>query len=334
MKAAKYFFLVLFLLIWLAGCSSSLLQLLYKSRIIPDDYAFGDLYRITSLSEFKDPREICPPYQYSRPDTLGRKRHLYILGDSFAEPSRVDPDDFNVDRYQFTHWNHVLHLKLDTSAVNILILESVERAFRSHYNAPVNRIVADSRTFETESELSFMQRLDALFSSVAVEGRLDVILFYFSPVRILKEWKAGFTRRFFGRINEHATLSADGKDVVYYLDTDSTMNSSSFAYLSDEEVDKLVGNVNQSASAFRKMGFDKVFLSIIPNKATLVMPEYGNYNRLIERVFNHPELAVPYIDVLPEFKVSPGSVYLKGDSHWTCEGQYIWLEKANRMVSN
>ncbi len=178
-----------------------------------------------------------------------------------------------------------------------------------------------------------MQQLDTWFSSEAIEGRLDVVLFYFSPVQRLKEWKAGFTHRVFGRVNEHATVSADGKHVVYYLDTDSTMSFSSFADLADEEVENLVSNINASVSGLEKMGFDRIALSVIPNKATVLMPEYGAYNRLIERVYGHPELRVPCIDVLQDYRRSPERMYLRGDSHWTCEGQYIWLEKVNRFIN-
>lgn len=332
MKFFKYLVLAFFSFIWIAGCNGDLLKGLYKWELIPDDYGLGDLYRITNLEQFRDPRYICPPYIVKRDTLEGKNVHLYILGDSFAEARRLDPDDFVASEYRFTHWNDQLHLQLDTSAKNVLIMETVERAFRSHFNSPVDRIVPDSATYVALPKSTLMQRLDAMFSSNATEGRLDVILFYTSPFRMLKEWKAGFNLRFFDRINEHATLSDDGKDVVYYLDTDTSMNFSSYATLADSEVDQMVDNVNTSAKELEKMGFDKVILSIIPNKATVLMPRYGPYNRLIERVYQHPDLRVDYIDILPEFRKNAGVVYLRSDSHWTCQGQYVWLEKANALI--
>ena len=81
------------------------------------------------------------------------------------------------------------------------------------------------------------------------------------------------------------------------------------------------------------MGFDEVYLSIIPNKTSLLIKNDKNYNRLIERVENHPRLKIPVISVWNEF--TSKNYYQKGDSHWNCAGQKIWVDKVNeKLIAN
>ncbi|GAB3961744.1 hypothetical protein GCM10028805_61320 [Spirosoma harenae] len=108
------------------------------------------------------------------------------------------------------------------------------------------------------------------------------------------------------------------------IDKQFTQNSS-FSELSDDEVDTLVTNINLTADHYRQLGFDEVFLSIIPNKASILETDRNDYNHLIERIQNNSHLKVQTINTYEAFKQSPKSPYLKGDTHWNLEGRAIWL---------
>lgn len=334
MKIIRYILLILFSLIWIAGCSPDILSYLYKNRWIPDDYRFGDLYRLSNLDAFKEPQKACDsPLLPSKPASVDKEIHLYVLGDSFLEPQRVSKEDFITDKYQYIHWNQVMHISLDTTAINLLVIESVERHLREHLAAPITNLVADTATFfPAPAKPRFMTRMDQAFSSEKTEERLATILFEYAPFLSIKEMKAAFNWRVFDRVNDKVAVSDDKSSIVYYLDTDSTLISSSFNPVNNEEIDLMVKNLNSSANELKLIGFDEVLFSVIPNKTTVLMPEYGSYNQLIQRVQTHPRLSVPYIDILQEFNQMGASSYLKGDSHWTCEGQHRWLLKINEKL--
>jgi hypothetical protein len=333
MKYLRYTLLALGILVWMIGLSP------YLSRKLgtTDSYRYGDLYRLSNLSEFKDPAKFCDAYKPPVKKT-SRRIHLYVIGDSFTEEQRMGEKDFLADKYTRISWDQVLHLKPDTSEFNVLLIESVERHFREKFSQhPLQNIQLDSANFiAPAAEPGFMHTLDAAFSSKATEARLDEFLFQNNFILTFKEMKANFNNRVFNRVNKEVVPVKDGTELVYYMDTDedTTARTSSFAEIANDEVDKLVHNLNESEKIALQMGFDKVFLSIIPNKVSVLMPEYGNYNKLIERVYTHPNLAVASIDVYDLFRQMGPAAYLKGDSHWTCQAQYLWLNKVNNTINN
>ncbi len=346
MKFIKYLFLFLAISIWLAGLNEHVFKYFGSLHLFRDGYQFGDLYRLSNLPQFKDPAKDCPEYQPALEKPGNKKTNLFILGDSFTEPGRISKENFATDSYQYIRWSETAQLKLDTSANNILLIECVERHVREKFVAPVSNLKEGVTTQQTQTEnLSFMQKLDKAFSSKTKEDRLDMLLFQNNVILAIKEWKAAFNYFFFDRVRDEVTLVNNGRDIVFYMDTDTIQNNrdpktgavvlkttSSFTPLLDHEVDSIASNVKKSGILARKMGFDHVILSIIPNKVSVVMPAYGSYNNLIERVYADTSMTLPVIDVLPEFKSMGRSSYLLGDSHWTCAGQNIWLNKVNATI--
>ena len=334
MKFLKYAVLFLGCIVWATGLNPTLLALVGKYRLITDGYQYGDLYRMANLSAFKDPRQECPPYTPPARKNATKKVHLYIVGDSFTEAQRVGKSDFAVDHYAYVKWADVLHVKLDTSATNILLLESVERHFRQHLATPVTSVVPDSATFTQQiSSSKFMHKLDAAFNGKQAQDRFEALLFQNEAFLKVKEWKADFTYHLFHRVNTNVTLVDNDRAVVSHMDTDTPNVTSSFTEVRNSELDSLVMNLELTKNAALTMGFDFVALAIIPNKVSVLQPDYGAYKQLIERVYTHPKLPVPYIDVLTDFRKMGAASYLKGDSHWTCEAQNLWLNKANALIN-
>lgn len=334
MKILRYIVLTIGCLVWIVGLSPSILPWLWKEQIVEDGYQYGDLYKLSTLSEFRDPRKQCPGYTPPARPQSARKVHLYIIGDSFTEKGRVDSSDFAVDKYTYVHLSDFLHIKLDPSEHNILLMETVERHFRQRFGTSLSVLVPDTATFVAKvGPGKFVHQLDEAFRGSHTADRLDGFLFQNDLALRVKEWKSDFNQRFFDRAASGVTLVNNDRVMVYYMDTDTPEITSSFTPVRVTELDSLVNNVNASAAFADSLGFDNVVLSIIPNKVSVLNPDFGKYNNLITRVYNHPKLRLPYIDVLGDFRQMGRASYLKGDSHWTCEGQTIWLNKLNALIN-
>lgn len=332
----RYAVLLVAFVAFLGGCSRTAYLTLAGWGLVPDDFRYGDLYRLSSLPQFKQEREACPPFAKNEPKLPVA---LYVIGDSFLEPGRVDSVDFVAKTYRYVHWENTSELKLDSNLRNILMLESVERHAREHFAQRAGNFVfrenfkpekkqtgvwADVKTFFTGTHEK-RQRLP--------EEQLENLLFNNVFWQKLKEWKAALTLNWFDRTNPKVALSTDEQHLFYVLDTDSTLVNSNFNRLPDAEVDSMVAHLNETAEFYRKQGFDEVWLSIIPNKTTVVEPNRGPYNRLIERVQRHPELRMPVIDAYGLLKPGGAGVYERGDSHWNCRGRALWLKAVNERLN-
>ncbi len=334
MKLTRYLVLLVFILVWLAGTSTYFYKLADQSGLVNDSYRYGDLYRLSNLSSFKEARETCEKHTSVTNYEQKKPVHLFIIGDSFTEKERVDKDNFNAEKYHYMHWSQVLHFKPDTSATTIIILETVERHFREKFtDGPVNNFQLDSAIFNSTTSFPAVYKLDDLFRASQTEGRLDQLLFQNSISLKFKELKAKFNYKVFNRTNKEITMVNNGKNMVYYMDTNVPNMTSSFTYLADSTVKLMVKHLNESRQMLLDMGFDHVILSVIPNKVSVVDPKYGTYNQLIYRIVSSPDLELENINVLPEFQKLGSAAYLKGDSHWTCAAQNIWLDKTNQLIS-
>ena len=320
-------------MLWSAGLSTTVSHWLYDRGIIADDYRFGDLYRLSALPQFKVAQPVCESPDQSS-DTAST--HLYLLGDSFSEPQRLSLSDFRVSHYQRVGWDHSQPIQLDPTKRNVLLLESVERHVREHFARPINEfvVVADTNRARPQSP-SLTKRIEQDFHRTDVDERLESALFSQNWALWLKETKARLTLNWFGRAYTSVSLSNDRQHVFLHSDTDTTRAkalNSSFSPLTDAEVDKLVEGINATADHYQRLGFGEVFLSMIPNKASILEPERGTYNHLIERIQANPRLRVPVINTYNAFRKKPTVVYLKSDTHWSCEGRTIWLNLVRQVL--
>ena len=168
----------------------------------------------------------------------------------------------------------------------------------------------------------------------SIEQRFEASLFSYDFFLKFRELKALINHQIFGRVEKKVILSRDKNHLFFSEEALSSDSHSAFYPFLDIEKDNLIININSIRKKFLKAGFDEVYLSIIPNKVSVISPDLGDYNNLIQRVQNSPKLEAPIIDVYSEFKKNPTKYYLKSDSHWTCEGRNIWLNKVNKIVLN
>ncbi|GAB3994758.1 hypothetical protein GCM10028807_33130 [Spirosoma daeguense] len=331
MSILRYVVLALALILWAGGISSTVSHWLYDAGIIADDYRFGDLYRLSPLPQFKQAPTNCSSENRSS-DTASTQ--LYIIGDSFTEPQRLGKNDFRVSHYQRVAWDFQQRAQLNSTKRNILLIESVERHFREHFARPITELAVQNDTTQNpKPQLPLRQRISNEFHRSDVEERLESTLFSHNWAFWFKELKALMTLNWFGRDNGSVTLSTDQQHVFLNLDTDTTkLLNSSFSPLTDQEVNTLVDSANAVADRYRQLGFDEVYISLIPNKTSILEPNRGNYNHLIERIQANSRLKVPYIDTYSAFKNAPSSPYMISDTHWNCEGRAIWLRQVRQKL--
>lgn len=324
MRYLRYVVTMVAFIFWLGGLSGTVSRWLYDTGVIADDYRFGDLYRMSALPQFREPAPACPP---NNRDADTAQTHLYVIGDSFTEEQRLSQDDFRVSHYQRAKWDTPpVRVQLNPAKRNVLLIESIERHFRGHFGKPVREIVVVRDTLASPAPVpTAWARVKEDVHWSDVEERLASALFSQEWAFWFKEIKAKLTLSWFDRASVNVSLSEDDQHIFLNSDTDAATPLSSFSDLSDREVSALVDSVNATADYYKRLGFDAVYLSIIPNKVTIVEPSRGVYNRLIPRIQNNPNLRVPAINVYDAYKKAPTSPYLSGDTHWTCAGRTAWL---------
>jgi hypothetical protein len=334
-KVFKYIILIIAIYLWLQAYS----PILYKaSRLFPDDYRNGDLYHLSYLPQFKEKLNPCFQINKARPKI---KVNLFVIGDSFTEDQRVNKNDIIAANYYYTHWNKQTDIQLDTTQKNILILETVERTFKEHFSVEVNNFNIATIDKKNDVDKSWKKLLkDKIVflisfvfpKSEGIEQRFEASLFSYDLFLKVRELKATLNNVFFERVEKSVILSKDKNNIFFSEEASSIDSHSAFYPFHDREKVAFVTNINATRNKYLAMGFDEVYLSIIPNKVSILAPSLGSYNHLIEKIQSNPSLETPIIDTFSEFKKNPSKYYLKSDSHWTCEGRDIWLKKVNDIL--
>ncbi len=333
-KIIKFTILLLTIFLWIQAYS----PLVYKSTgLFPDDYRYGDLYRLSYLSQFKEKASKCSPAPIFQKIDDVSDIHLCIIGDSFTEEERVSKKDFPVEKYSYVHWAEQANIQLDTTKKNVLILETVERTVREHFSQGADNFrIGTKKEEKIVSEISWERQLITKIETAilycfpekeGIEQRFEHTLFNYDFFLKFREIKAKLNQILFDRIEKKVVISKNGEFIFYSDEADSTNSHSAFYPLFQSDIDLLVMNINQTRDKYLKAGFDEVYLSIIPNKVSVISPDLGNYNHLIERIELDKKIQTPLIKTYEEFKKNPNQYYLKSDTHWNCEGRNLWLEK-------
>lgn len=331
MKILKYIALVLAAFLWLEGCSSGLSTWLFEHGLVKDDYRYGDLYRLSNLSDFRELKETCETPNLEKEQGV----HLVLAGDSFTEFGRMDARNFIASKYDYIRVDGNADIKLDTSAFNVLVIETVERHFRERFTSVWNGVnVVDgkgSSPMDVVKESFFKRAVDfeLPYSTELHEG----VLFGYDFMMTIKDWKAALNYKLFDRVDDNVRLNKTGEHLLYYLPSEPGI-SSAFDKISDEEIETLVTYVNETSQKYKALGFDKVILSVIPNKTSILGRDLGNYNQLITRVQNHPQLNIEFIDAFGALDKLGASVFAKGDTHWNCRGKLVWENLLNKALSS
>jgi hypothetical protein len=324
-EVVKYIALIFFGFLWFLGCSRSAGIKLGKEGFIKDDYRYGDLYRMANLPDFKERREKCS-VQY--PKKIAGT-HLIIAGDSFTEEGRIEDEYLKSEKLTRVRVDGYTSVKLDKRDKNILIIETVERHFRERF-AAVWKAVLINKELEQKEKVWYKKVLE--WEMPYSEERHEAILFGYDWTMKVREWKALLNYRIFDRVDDKVVLNKTREHLLYYLPVRSGINSA-FDPISDEDVAVLVKYVNETYAYYLAQGFDEVILSVIPNKESILGNDLGIYNELIKRIQQHQHLKMPVIDTYTPFEKLGKAAYAKGDTHWSCQGQQVWIDAVNQLLN-
>ncbi len=331
----KYIVLSIALFYLTISLSTVLSRWAFENEIFPDDYRYGDLYRLSNLPKFKEKINNCALEPKKNLPKI--KIHLFIIGDSFTEPNRVNSKDFIAEKYTYIHWNNLNKIQLDTSLKNVLIMETVERGLNYHFKIK-NKNVFEPKVINLEN-ISLLNKFLAWYQNFEnnlknMEERLGLTLFSYDIFLYFKELKALFNHHVFEKKHKNYILSNNKDHIFYYEEADSSSIYSSFHPITDTEIDNFVNQINSYAMDFKKIGFNEVFLAIIPNKVSFINPDLGKYNNALIRVQNHNKLYIKHLNVYNDFLKEKEKVYYRTDTHWNCYGKTIWVNKVNNMIMN
>lgn len=165
-----------------------------------------------------------------------------------------------------------------------------------------------------------------------INQNLQCNLFNYNFVMPMFEAKAALNYYLFNRASGDVIISKDRnflflKETVTYTD-----EGSSYSRFADNDITKLIDNINTIYEHYRQNGFNEVYLSVIPNSATIMQP--GEYNNLIPTIQNDPRLKMKVIDAYTAFKNAKEVLYLPGDTHWNNRGRQMWLDMVNEKIVN
>ena len=323
MKILKYFALFVFAFLWFLGCSKTATNFLYDNKIVEDDFRYGDLYRLANLPDFREKVKKCDD------DFKGEKSEvaLYLAGDSFTEKGRLQSDNFATEKFErglVAESNEGFNLP---SGKKILLIETVERHFRERFKQPWKNwdVATQVDNVKTQTLEEKLLEIKVPYNTQMHES----LLFGTDFMMKIREIKAQLNLWLFGKTDDKVKLH--NGHLLYYLDVNPGI-SSCFDKIEDSEIDLMVNNANLTYAYYKGLGFDEVYLSIIPNKTSILAQDLAEYNHLVERIEGDSNLKMPIISIFQDFRKK--NLYLKGDSHWNCEGQKIWVDKVNEKLLN
>jgi hypothetical protein len=301
----------------------------------------GDLYGFTCLPQFA----VSDTSVLKQPDCTGavKNYNIYALTDSYTIDIFRQPSYFcgaNKVGYAFSNRHDVLPVYLDKTQLNIVMIECVERNVRTaladtaHLKEFITILKEPiSETKATEEAHGFRFN----FNIKNLDGDYETNIWDYRFLRPLKQFKAKMTYDLFNRTYVDAFVSPDGKYLLYQPTVDTAYTESSYRPIDTKELNTIVNTLNLAYAHYKKLGFDDVYLSIIPNSATILYPNYRGqkYNQLIPKIQNHPNLKLKVFDIYNVFKNSPDKdkLFQRADTHWTRFGSMVWLNEFNRKMA-
>lgn len=350
-KTLSWIFIVIGLVVLVFGTSERLFKWTHDIKDFRKNTSWwgehhsvnGDLVNMAYLDDietFRSPKD----YKFRVPADSGLKNiDLYLWGDSYFEDI-PDSAFAHVDQYHFgrTYYEE-LHYKLDKSKKNILIIGCSERfvrpyfSYKSIYNAvknasdSVNKSTPVAEVGNSEKSKGAAMIVNGLFNA-NINQNLEYLLFNYNTINKPRLLKADMNYLLFKRGSGSVVISEDGQNLFIKETMMAKHGYSCYQALPDKDIDWLVNEFDSVYKHYKAEGFDEVYLSVIPNAATILQP--GRYNKFLPRVSKNPNLLMPLIDIYPVFKndTAPRRLYRSGDTHWNNNGMQIWLEMVNEVL--
>ena len=305
-------------------------------------HRYGDLVAFAYLDKVKkfDSRR---KYVFKRPQYSGNKNvDLYVSGDSYTEKI---PDSAYAGIYSYTfgrRFRKNLEYTLDTTRKNLMIIQLAERYTRDYFKD--TRIFQDvckaaphiaPQAVATTPHSNFLPDITQLFSANTffnknINQNLQYNLFNYNFIVPAMMYKALFNYKFFDRASGDVVISQDRQQLFYKETVTANDISSSYSPLPQEDISKIIDNLNAIYDHYKAEGFAEIYLSVIPSTATILQPE--PYNHFIPLIQNDKRLKMKIIDVYSIFSASSQMYFLPGDVHWNNNGMQVWISQVNSML--
>lgn len=308
-----------------------------------DKFAYGDLYGLTYLSHFrmKDQKGKRNFISFQTPGQF-KDIDLYAMSDSYTWSLFLEPQLFyHVNKVQFALFGdrEIIPVNLDHHKKNVLVLESSERNIRSIYQdtAYLTRFINLNPEPQNDDHLNAdktAKKIKLKLKLKDIDPNIEFNLWDYHFLTPIKELKAQLAYSMFNRINHDVYVSDDQKYLLFAKTIDTVNLESAFKPIGKTEVNAVIGAMNRAYDYYKAKGFDEVYIAIIPNPVTILYPHYqGNtYNQLIPLIQNNKLLKCKVIDAYTPFKSSKAHLYSNSDTHWTYDGEKVWLSLLNKEL--
>lgn len=339
-KIVAFFVFVICLLALLVSSSERGMRLLTKERyagagiLNSDKYAFGDLYGLSYLPEFR----IAKQEKFAEvPAGLPAEKDLdlYVVGDSYLY-SYLDtlPDYYaRVNQLDFRRWEHVpVRAEAFTSGrKKVLLIESVERN--------IGNVIALERiraVFEPTPPpvLPWWEQWNETIKSAlyhpTLESNLEFTLFNMALFSPIKAWKSTWNDRVFGRLAREVYRSKSGDRLFMHETVDVLEKGSSYRKISDDEVKGTLQKMEEIQAFYLSKGFDLVLFSFMPNPVSLLESAKGN--QYLARIQAAGAGKLTIIDPSERLKSNASQYFYQSDSHWNQRGARVWLDQLNEVL--
>lgn len=308
------------------------LRLRLAGHLRPDRMVYGDLYALCYLPAFRAPR---PQYAPKPPaaQTSPKKTVLYVLGDSYLANKLSDSLFVGVSGLHFYRHEHALPtLRLDTLQQNYVMIEVAERKLKPYL---LDTALLERLRRWPEKPLPLAQhwgqkawnRLWQPHAFDYMNRTLETTLWDYSLWRPLKEAKVWVGHKWLKRMPPH--VHVHGHQLYYNATVYPDNPLSSFRPVANAELDSMVAQLNRLHRTLLGLGFARVYLSVVPNTATVLPPLSQPYNGLIPRLHAHPHLQMEWIDAYTPLMRAGRAAFAPHDTHWNNHGLQLWLNQAN-----
>lgn len=352
LQATRYILIVFGLVAMWASTSRDAMQYIFEKRDVKnkwwgaDQLDHGDLASMAYLNFVQQFSVSHEAPVFKRPMYNGSNNTaLYLHGDSYT---RHIPDSVfaGVASYAYIDRNHKGYYHLDPKRRNVLVLEISERYLRTYFGdlQIFNFLYDSSSGTNPAASANVVLRSSVRMASLAghipmdrffnkyINQNLQFNLFNYQFMMPLFGSKAAINYYLFHRASGDVVISRK-KDFLFLKETVSLTDvGSSYVHINKEEIIRLINNFNAIYDYYKNEGFDEVYLSVIPNAATICQPE--GYNNLIPQLQHDPALRMKVIDAYYTFKNSQEVLYLTGDTHWNNKGRQLWLDLLNEKLLN
>ena len=308
-------------------------------------YLDGDLVSMSYLNSIKMFNVANPRTGFKHPAYNGtRNTDLYLDGDSHTW-HLGDSDFAGLSSFHYFERTHGYKYHLDTTKRNILVIEISERYLQSYFSGlqMFDEVFDSSIRKETTKLEQLPKNMREHYASFSpffkpadlfnkyVNQNLQSNLFDYNFIRPAFEYKAALNYYVFNRASGDVVISNDRKFLFYKETVSRDDEGSSYYPISVADAKHIVDILNTVYDHYKAAGFSEVYVSLIPNSATIMQPD--GYNALIPMVQNDVRLKMKVIDIYTVFKNSKEANFLPGDTHWSFKGKQKWLDMVNERLT-